>query len=426
VRAGEGASGPVPVTAARESWAWGLPKEHPLPAVKDEAWCVSAVDRFILARLEGKGLVPARPANRQTLIRRAYFDLIGLPPAPDEVDAFVADKSPDAFARVVDRLLASPRYGERWGRHWLDVVRYADAFDLRSVNGDHIGEGDISEAWRYRDWVVNAFNRDLPYDQFIVNQLAGDLLPAANAAKVNVDGLVATSMYVIGNWPGGDADKEKMMSDIVDDQIDVTGRAFLGMTLACARCHDHKFDPISQKDYYALAGIFFSSHILPSPGEKTAGSPVSRIPLAPPEIVEPRRRYEARVADIQKKLAALAKKKEAATERTNLEAQLTKLQSNAPPAFEVANAIQEGGVPQSQYAGLHDWYVLARGQYDRKGEKVPRGFPRVVAGDHQPAIVNGSGRMELARWIASPDNPMTARVMVNRIWQHHFAGTAIC
>ncbi len=363
---------------------------------------------------------PAPPADRRTLIRRAYFDLIGLPPSPAEVDAFVADPSTDAFARVIDRLLASPRYGERWGRHWLDVVRYADAFDLRSIKGDQIGAGDISEAWRYRDWVVNAFNRDLPYDQFIINQVAGDMLPAADGAKLNTDGLVATSMYVIGNWPGGDADKEKMMADIVDDQIDVTGRAFLGMTLACARCHDHKFDPISQKDYYALAGIFFSSHILPSPGEKTAGSPVSRIPLASPEIVEPRRKYDTAVGELQKKIAALAKKPSAVQEKKDLEAQLARLQSNPPAGYEVANAMQEGGVPQSQYAGTQDWYVLARGQYDRKGDRVQRGFPRILAGDVQRNIIRGSGRMELAQWIASADNPMTARVMVNRIWQHHF------
>jgi hypothetical protein len=408
------------IVAGRAAWAWALPRDHPLPPVNDPAWCISPIDHIILSHLEARGLKPAPQAEKSTLIRRAYFDLIGLPPSPEEVDAFVTDKSPDAFAKVADHLLASPHYGERWGRHWLDVVRYADAFDLRSIKGDTIGAGDISEAWRYRDWVVNAFNRDLPYDQFIVNQLAGDMLPAPDGAKPNVDGLVATSMYVIGNWPGGDADKEKMMADIVDDQVDVTGRAFLGMTLACARCHDHKFDPITQKDYYALAGIFFSSHILPAPGEKTAGSPVSRIPLSPPDVVEPRRRFEASLAELQKKIAAVAKKGGADQERKQLQEQLAKLQSTAPPPYEVANAMQEGGVPQSQYAGVHDWYVLARGQYDHKGDKVARAFPRLVAGDVQPRITRGSGRLELAHWIASPDNPMTARVMVNRIWQHHF------
>jgi hypothetical protein len=408
------------IEAARATWAFSLPKDHPLPHVREVAWCKSPIDWFILAKLDEKGLRPAPPADKRTLIRRASFDLIGLPPTPSEVDAFLADDSPEAFAKVIDRLLASPHYGERWGRHWLDVVRYADAFDSRSVQGDHIGAGDISEAWRYRDWVVNAFNNDLPYDQFIMNQLAGDLLSEPEGRQINRDGLIATTMYVIGNWPVGDADKEKMMADIVDDQIDVTGRAFLGVTLACARCHDHKFDPISQKDYYALAGIFFSSHILPSPGVKTAGSPVLQVPLVGTEVVEPRKKFEAAVAEIQKKLAALGSKSESREKRSALQAELEKLKQTEPPAYDTANAINEGGVPQSQYEGVHDWYVLARGQYDRKGELVPRGFPRLLTGDHQVPITHGSGRIELARWIASPANPMTAKVLVNRIWQHHF------
>ena len=408
------------VETARSTWAFSLPRDHSVPQVHNTAWCQSPIDHFILARLEEKGLKPAHPADKRALIRRAYFDLIGLPPKPEEVEAFISDPSPDAFAKVVDHLLASPHYGGRWGRHWLDVVRYADAFDSRSVQGDHIGEGDISEAWRYRDWVVKAFNDDLPYDQFIINQIAGDLLPAREPSGINVDGLVATTMYVIGNWPVGDADKEKMMTDIVDDQIDVTGRAFLGVTLACARCHDHKFDPITQKDYYGLAGIFFSSHVLPSPGAKTAGSPVLRVPLAKAEVVEPRRKYEEAIAEIQKKIAARAGKPKDDPNRQLLRDELAKLKETAPLAYDSADAMQEGGVPQSQYEGVHDWYVLARGQYDRKGDLVSRGFPRLLAGDRQAPITRGSGRLELAHWIASPDNPMTAKVMVNRIWQHHF------
>jgi hypothetical protein len=420
VRVPKATTAVMDVDAARASWAFGLPKDHPIPAVRDVAWCKSPIDRFILAKLEENGLRPAPPADKRTLIRRASFDLIGLPPAPEEVGEFVADDSPDAFAKVVDRLLASPHYGERWGRHWLDVVRYADAFDSRSVQGDHIGAGDISEAWRYRDWVVKAFNDDLPYDQFIINQIAGDMLPAPQGRQINRDGLIATTMYVIGNWPVGDADKEKMMADIVDDQIDVTGRAFLGVTLACARCHDHKFDPIKQKDYYSLAGIFFSSHILPSPGVKTAGSPVLEVPLAAPQVVEPRKKYLAAVEEIQKKLAAIGGKPDNKAKRAELGAALAKLKQNEPPPYDTANAMLEGGVPQSQYEGVHDWYVLARGQYDRKGDLVPRGFPQLLAGDHQEPITQGSGRLELARWIANPANPMTAKVMANRIWQHHF------
>jgi cytochrome c553 len=278
----------------RKKWAYRRPVDPKIPVVRDHQWPQSDLDRFILAKLEEKNLPPTKPADKRTLIRRATFDLIGLPPTPEEIDAFVGDGSPDAFARVVDRLLASPHYGERWARHWLDVVRYTDSFDARGI----AGEADIPMAYRYRDWVVKAFNEDLPYDQFIMNQIAGDLLPAKKPQTFNADGLVATGVYVIGEWGTGDADKEKMLTDIVDDQIDVTGKAFLGLTLACARCHDHKFDPIPTEDYYSLAGIFFSSHILPNPGQKTAGSAVLRLPLASPQELDKRKQDQTRVAEL--------------------------------------------------------------------------------------------------------------------------------
>src|SRR5206468_2377507 len=226
--------------------------------------------------LEEKGLSPAAPADKRTLIRRAAFDLVGLPPTPQEVEAFLADNSPEAFARVVDRLLASPHYGERWGRHWLDLVRYTDSFDARGLGGSM----DCADAWRYRDWVVDAFNRDLPYDRFVTDQIAGDLVPSPEG--FNRAGVIATGFLALGNWGGGDADKEKLLTDIADDQVDVVSRAFLGVTMACARCHDHKFDPFLTDDYYALAGIFFSSHILADPGPKTNGPTMLRIPLLSP------------------------------------------------------------------------------------------------------------------------------------------------
>jgi hypothetical protein len=286
------------VEAGRKSWAFSAPRELAIPAVTDAGWCKSPVDRFVLAKLEARGLRPAPPADKRTLIRRAYFDLIGLPPKPDDVEAFVHDDTPDAFAKVVDRLLASPHYGERWARHWLDLVRYTDSFDARGVGS----AGDVKFAWRYRDWVVNAFNRDLPYDRFVMQQIAGDLLAAGRPDQFGPDGIVATTMYVMGNWPGGDADREKMMTDIVDDQVDITSRAFLGVTLACARCHDHKFDPFSQKDYYALAGIFFSTHFLPSPGSPASGAPLVTTPIASPQQLRLREAYDRRVASLQKQL----------------------------------------------------------------------------------------------------------------------------
>jgi hypothetical protein len=268
---------------AGDHWAFRPPRESPVP--RNAAG--SPVDAFILDKLASQGLRLAPPADKHTLIRRATYDLIGLPPTPDEIEAFLGDRSPDAFARVVERLLASPAYGERWGRHWLDLVRYCDDFD---------------DAWRYRDWVIRAFNDDLPYDQFITHQIAGDLLPARVPGDVNADGIVATTMLSLGPWGG--IDRRKRLADIVDDQIDTIGRTFLGLTLACARCHDHKFDPISTADYYGLAGIFFSSHVIPEKGYLSHGTGRLRIPLVAPAVVEKHEQIQARIRKLEGKLQA--------------------------------------------------------------------------------------------------------------------------
>ena len=258
---GKGNSGvtggkPEKIVSAADKSVWPFkPFAKPaLPPVKNSAWCQSPIDRFILAGLEAKGLKPAPPASKKDLLRRAYFDLIGLPPTPAEVDAFTADKSPDAFARVVDRLLASPQYGERWGRHWLDVARYADSNGLDENTA-------FGNAFRYRDYIINAFNKDKPYDQLVREQLAGDLLPASTDEERN-EHLTATGFLSLGPKVLAEPDKPKMVMDIVDEQIEVTSKAFLGLTVACARCHDHKFDPIPTKDYYALAGIFKSTRTM--------------------------------------------------------------------------------------------------------------------------------------------------------------------
>src|SRR4029079_11605105 len=230
VRGDDKPAGPVFTKADRGFWSFRPPADPTPPAVREGSWGRSPIDRFILAKLEEKGLRPAPAADRRTLLRRATFDLVGLPPTPAEIAAFLADESPDAFAKVVDRLLASPQYGERWGRHWLDVVRYADARDLIQLPA----ESDFREAWRYRDWVVSAFNRDLPYDQFLMQQVAGDLLQPADPARIDADALVATGMLAIADFVPGDVDKQQMIADYVNDQIDVVGRACLGLTLACA------------------------------------------------------------------------------------------------------------------------------------------------------------------------------------------------
>jgi cytochrome c553 len=422
----------------RALWSFQPVKDHVAPNVRHKSWAKTAVDRFVLAALEKKELTPAATADKRTLIRRATFDLIGLPPTPEEIEAFLSDSSPQAFAKVIDRLLASPHYGERWGRHWLDLVRYTDSFDARILNGPG-SVMDITESWRYRDWVVGAFNRDLPYDQFISEQLAGDILAARDLTSEGKDWIIATGMLAIGNWGGGDADKEKLLTDIVDDQIDVVGRTIMGLTLGCARCHDHKFDPIPTADYYSLAGIFFSTHILPNVGPKTDGPPMLRIPLGSPQEISRRTRYQEQIGEAEKRLQHLTKTgypdialrllpegirwpavMALIKQRNELEHKVADLKKNAPIPLPFANGAQEGGVPESPHVGIHDVRVHIRGNYARLGESTPRRFPRILAGDQQTPIHEGSGRLQLARWLTSPEHPLTARVMVNRIWQHHF------
>ncbi len=256
-------------------WSFRPVRAVAAPAVRDPAWVASPIDAFVLAKLEAHGLRPSPAADRRTLIRRATFDLTGLPPTPEQVEAFLADTSAGAFSKVVERLLDSTAYGERWGRHWLDVVRYADARDLIQLPA----ESDFREAWRYRDWVVASFNRDLPYDQFIRQQVAGDLMQPDDPTQIDADALVATGLLSIADFVPGDVDKEQMIADYVNDQIDVVGRAILGLTIACARCHDHKFDAITTEDYYSLAGIFFSTRLIPSPVK--GNTPLVRVPLLP-------------------------------------------------------------------------------------------------------------------------------------------------
>ena len=287
-------------------WSFRPVNAVPVPAARNTAWIQSPIDRFLLAALETKGLAPAEAADRRSLIRRATFDLIGLPPTPAEIDAFLADRSPQAFARVVDRLLASPRYGERWGRHWLDVVRYADARDLIQLPAD----SDFREAWRYRDWAVAAFNRDLPYTEFVRNQVAGDLLPPPRPGGINKDGLVATGLLAIADFVPGDVDKDQMIADYVNDQVDVVSKAFLGVSVACARCHDHKFDPISIEDYYALAGIFFSTRLIPGP--VPGNTPLVRVPLLSPDELA---KVHARDATDSRRRAELEEKLPDAVDR---------------------------------------------------------------------------------------------------------------
>jgi hypothetical protein len=431
---GAGVSGTASFTAEQQNyWAFQPVGKVAPPRVKEESWVRTDVDRFILAALEAKGLSPAPPADKRTLLRRATFDLIGLPPTPEEIDAFLKDGSPDAFAKVVGRLLASPHYGERWGRHWLDTIRYADSSGRVS---------DFPEIWRYRDWVTDSFNRDLPYGRFIALQFAGDLIQPADKNFVDKDALVATGLLAIAQFDPGNVDPRLMNAEYVDDQIDVVGRAVLGLTLACARCHDHKFDPILTDDYYALAGIFFNSRVI---ANLQADPPRLRAPLLPKidadRIIAARDARKKRIAELEKAIKELAKAKAGPTSvaatvpatdsigppmltdaqrLAALKADLERVKAEPEPELPEAVVVVEGGQADGDFASVHDTPVYIRGDPHRPGKVVPRGFPRVLAGDRQPPITHGSGRLDLARWLASPDNPLPSRVMVNRIWQHHF------
>jgi cytochrome c553 len=285
----------IDLEKGRQFWSFRPPTAHPAPAVKDAAWAASDLDRFIQARLEAAGLKPAADADPRTLIRRLYVDLVGLPPAPEEVEAFAKDPSPAAYAKVVDALLASPRFGERWGRHWLDLARYADS------NGKDENL-TFHEAYLYRDYVIRAFNQDKPFDRFVVEQLAGDLLPAKDQAERD-DLLTATGFLVVGPKILAERDKPKLRWDVADEQIDTVGKAFLGLTLGCARCHDHKFDPVPTADYYALAGIFTSTRTVN--GIKLGNNAVSGWMLRPlggpdaEKAVAARKEYDDKLKKLQ-------------------------------------------------------------------------------------------------------------------------------
>ena len=420
-------------SAQRKFWSFQPVKKPAPPKVKNAAWASgSSLDRFILARLEARGMAPSAPADRRTLIRRATFDLHGLPPTPAEVEAFVNDKSPNAWARVTDRLLASPRYGEHWGRHWLDVARYADT-------KGYVFEEDrrYPNAYTYRDWVVRAFNEDLPYDQFIVQQLAADRLPLGDDKRP----LAALGFLTVGrrflNNP----------HDIADDRIDVTMRGFQGMTVSCARCHNHKFDPIPTADYYSLYGVFASSV---EPG----APPI----ISPKAVAAPYEAWRTRVgqleADEQKTVMdqiaglrerqkkgetlpapvtevlqqfregqrprpdALAKVEPSFAagvpeQLSSLRATLAELKKTPPATPEFAMTLEDAPTP-------HNPRIFKRGNAGTPGDEVPRRFLEILSPAQRASWTQGSGRLDMARAIASKKNPLTARVMVNRIWQHHF------
>jgi hypothetical protein len=444
---------------AKSFWSFQPISSPPVPAVTLASWPLGDIDRFVLARMEAQGVQPAPAADRRTLIRRATFDLTGLPPTPDEVDAFINDASPTAFATVVERLLASPRYGERWGRHWLDLVRYAD------TAGDS-ADYPVPQAYLYRDWVINAFNRDLPYDEFLRQQLAGDLMPAADDAERHQH-TIATGFIAIAKRFSVNPERDQYLT--IEDTIDTLGKSVLGLTVGCARCHDHKFDPIPSRDYYGLYGIFASTRY-PFAGSEEDRRPHGLIPLVTPSELDALlgakkdqlTAVEAEIADLEEERTGARQARKAAKEQAALAAAAAKpADAKAADAKQAAAAAQPAAAdaPAPEPAKKRseadlkkaladatkrraallekvpyafavcegtpgDARLQKRGDPEKPGEVVPRHFLTILGGQGLPAGSAGSGRLELARWLSSAANPLTARVMANRLWQYHF-GTAI-
>jgi mono/diheme cytochrome c family protein len=393
------------------------------PAVRDAGWCRTAVDRFILAALEAKGIAPNRPADRRTLIRRATFDLIGLPPAPDEIEAFVADPAatPDAYARLVDRLLDSPHFGERWGRHWLDVARYADSAGYES-------DDDRPGAHHYRDFVIRAFNRDMPFDRFVKWQLAGD-----EYAPDDPEARAATGFCTVGpvveTKNGTPAEREKYRYDELDDIVSTVGSAFLGLTVGCARCHDHKFDPVPTRDYYALAAAF-------------ATSKRTETPMAPAERVAEHarqmREYEARLAPVRARREEFRKahgdpKKyptELSGEWDALNRAVAEVERTRPAPLPTAPTLTDASAVPAKA------YLLARGEPTHKAGEITLGFVGALTGGapverwwKRPRAGTGTPaastfqRTAVAEWLTDSERgagALVARVLVNRLWHHHF------
>jgi hypothetical protein len=350
------------------------------------------IDAFVLARLRAEGLRPAPEADRRTLIRRVTFDLTGLPPTPEEVDAFVSDPSPDAYERLVDRLLADPRYGEQWGRHWLDVVRYAETEGFE-YDREHPG------AWRYRDYVVRAFAEDRPYDRFVREQLAGD-----ETAPDDRDALIAAGFHRLGPVRRNAGNPELAFSrhEVLTEMTDALGAVFLGLTVGCARCHDHKFDAFSQEDYYRLQAFL-------------AAAQEHDVILAPPAAqAEWKARNEKLQKEIKKVKESLRGLKGDELERA--EARLVELSHGLPPPLPVIHSVSD---VEKERTAVH---VLKRGDPDRKGRQVGPRLPSALVSPGTPELPPDTPhpREILARWVAGPDHPLTARVMVNRVWQYHF------
>ncbi|MFK8111150.1 MAG: PSD1 and planctomycete cytochrome C domain-containing protein [Rubripirellula sp.] len=423
------------ILQAKENfWAYKKPVNQAPPSVDDASWPRSDIDRFVLSKLEQSNLKPAEDAEAYKVLRRLCFDLVGLPPTPEQIE-FIKKKwkvSPDkAVEFVVDRLLQKDQYGERWGRHWLDVARYGESTG-REVNMTY------PHAWRYRDYVIDSFNADKPFDQFVQEQIAGDLMPVKTDEDW-AENLIATTFLAMGPKNVNENNRVQFAADVVDEQIDATTRVFLGMSVACARCHDHKFDPIPQTDYYAMAGLFrnMTTYFGNPPSEfgsfssaqAKRNSSLILLPIDDPNPFD--KRYSAKeLADLKQEIVDTQQnasdgrrraresgdQQAAIRNRLRTQNQLTQLSAKL-------SVVDERGNPRSYCMGVQEQSqpqnarVLVRGEIDQAGQEVQRGFPQVLCSTPIEIDRKKSGRLDLARWIGSDQNPLTARVMVNRIWQ---------
>ncbi len=408
---------------AREFWCFQPPQRASAPPTKDKTWAWSEIDRFLLSAMEQQGARPVADAERGAWLRRVSFDLTGLPPTPEELASFERDRGEGSFAAAVDRLLASNAFGERWGRHWLDVARYAESSgkDTNIV---------YPQAWRYRDWVIAAFNADLSYDRFLKLQIAGDLQPATDEDE-RAAHTIATGYLALGAKGQNTRDKRQFAYDLADEQIDAVSQGMLGLTVSCARCHDHKFDPIPTADYYSLAGIFLSTDTrfgtFRGPGNNNpstlialpAGAHVpdgpTMDPLTRAALVAARAQIERQVENGKPGEALDKAKQRAVHEQLEILDQLLARfdeQGHPLPANRLAMGALEGKA--------RDAAVLERGELEKAGASVRRGFLQVIGDLDVPPIGKQSGRKELAEWIASPQNPLSARVWANRVWLHLF------
>jgi hypothetical protein len=374
-----------------EHWAFQPVRRPDLPAVKKAGWTRNPIDHFVLAKLEARGWEPAREAEPRSLLRRVYLDLIGLPPTPEEQNAFLRQPTAENLDRVIDELLRRPHYGERWARHWLDVVRYADS------NG-YERDAEKPFVWRYRDYVIRAFNADTPYDRFVLEQLAGDELPEANGET-----WIATGLHRLGHWDDEPADPEMDRFDQLDDIVSTTAQAFLGLTLGCARCHDHKFEPLTTRDYYSMVAVF---HPLKRPQK---GRTELTLPAGTAAEIAAQLARDEKIAQLRKQTNTLT--------TVEIEQQIQSLRDATPD-------LPQGYFFNESAQEPPKTHVLLRGNPKRRGEEAPPAVPAILV-KHQPEFPkpgdrSARRRLGLARWIASHENPLTARVMVNRVWQQHF------